>query len=129
MNKKTSVIIAVLIGVTLIRAGFFLLWGLEHIKNLTIDNIDISSIPDGDYQGAFSGWRWSNELLVTVNNGRITDIKVLKDVAIPNDEYTQELFNSVIEKQSLQFDVVSGATVTSKAYLKSIQNALSPVLE
>jgi uncharacterized protein with FMN-binding domain len=35
-----------------------------------------------------------------------------------------KLFDRVIEAQSLQVDAISGATLTSKAYLKAVENAL-----
>lgn len=35
-----------------------------------------------------------------------------------------DLFRHVIESQSLQVDVISGATLTSKAHLKALENAL-----
>ena len=42
----------------------------------------------------------------------------------PKPEWTEQTMKSVIERQTLQVDVISGATVTMKAYLKSIENAL-----
>jgi uncharacterized protein with FMN-binding domain len=48
----------------------------------------------------------------------------VKDVAIPKPEWAKQLFDKVIEKQNTDVDVISGATITSKAYLKSIENAL-----
>ena len=48
-----------------------------------------------------------------------------KTVLFERPEVTQELFDNVIAAQSIDVDVLSGATVTSKAYLKSIENALS----
>ena len=38
----------------------------------------------------------------------------------------QELYNRVIAAQSLQVDTVSGATLTGKAYLQCVENALLP---
>ena len=40
-----------------------------------------------------------------------------------DDEFLNNLYSKVIEKQSLEIDVTSGATLTTKAYLKSIENA------
>ena len=40
-------------------------------------------------------------------------------------EVSRELFNKVIKTQDTNVDIISGATVPSKAYLKSIENALS----
>lgn len=38
---------------------------------------------------------------------------------------SDELFSDVIKSQNTTVDTISGATVTSKAYLKSIENALN----
>lgn len=35
-----------------------------------------------------------------------------------------DLFNDVIESQTLNVDVISGATLTCKAHLKALENAL-----
>ncbi|NLJ39781.1 MAG: FMN-binding protein [Candidatus Atribacteria bacterium] len=39
-------------------------------------------------------------------------------------ELSKKLFDQIIQKQSLQVDTVSNATVTCNAYLKAIENAL-----
>ena len=36
----------------------------------------------------------------------------------------ERLYARVIQAQSLQVDTISGATLTSKAYLQSVENAL-----
>ncbi|HWQ51683.1 MAG TPA: FMN-binding protein, partial [Terriglobales bacterium] len=69
--------------------------------------------------------RWANELAVTVQGGKITDIKVVKDVQFGTAEVSGEVFRRVIERQNVTIDVVAQATVTTKAYLKSIENALT----
>jgi len=50
---------------------------------------------------------------------------VVKTVTIDDPEMTSTIINNVIKNQSTTVDTVSGATVTSKAYLKSIENALT----
>ena len=40
------------------------------------------------------------------------------------DEVTKTLFDRVIQNQSLDVDIETGATVTSHAYLKAIENAV-----
>lgn len=45
-------------------------------------------------------------------------------VGFPKPEVTEELIGRVLEEQSTKIDAVSGSTVTCKAYLKSIENAL-----
>lgn len=104
---------------------FYITRGLDSGAKMEINNVDLTQVSDGTYTGAYNGGRWTNELEVTVKDHRISDVKVVKDVAIPNADSTKQLIDKVVEKQEVDVDAVSGATVTSKAYLKSIENALS----
>ncbi len=67
----------------------------------------------------------ANECEVRVANGKVTDIKLIGS-GDPGAENTNDemLYNQVIKSQSLQVDTISGATLTSKAYLQCIENAL-----
>jgi uncharacterized protein with FMN-binding domain len=38
---------------------------------------------------------------------------------------TRRTLEAIIETQSLEVDAVSGATITAKAYLKAVENALT----
>jgi uncharacterized protein with FMN-binding domain len=69
-------------------------------------------------------WR-ANECQVTVSSGRVTDIQLVGS-SDPGSKNTQHeaLYDRVIEAQSLQVDTISGATLTSKAYLQAVENAL-----
>ena len=66
---------------------------------------------------------------VTIEGYKITDIKVIKDFGISIPEFSQKLIESVKEKQSLNIDAISQATINTKAYLKSIENALKKGME
>jgi uncharacterized protein with FMN-binding domain len=104
----------------------------EHreAKDLPLGSVDFSKLSDGTYHGAYEGgmhkWR-ANECQVTVSSGKVTDIELVvsQDPGGKNTQH-QELYDRVINAQSLQVDTVSGATLTSKAYLKAIENALVP---
>ncbi|MFZ5987382.1 MAG: FMN-binding protein [Bacillota bacterium] len=61
---------------------------------------------------------------VTVSSGKVTNIELLKNKENQPLEFTNRLFNRVIEAQSLKVDTISGATLTSKAYLQGVENAL-----
>ena len=104
---------------------FYFSRGLDAISNLKINEINILSLQDGVYNGIYEAGRWTNQVNVTIRGHKIIDIDVVKDVRFPNTEVTEELINQVIEKQYITLDTISGATVTCKAYLKSIENALT----
>lgn len=99
----------------------------REAKNLPIAVVDFNNLNDGTYVGEYEGgmYKWrANKIEVTVSSGKVTDIKILEHKENRKPEFTNKLYDRVIEAQSLQVDTVSGATLTSKAYLKSVENAL-----
>lgn len=101
----------------------------EHreVRNLPLNLADFSKLKDGVYTGKYDGmynWR-TNTVEVTVSGGKVTGIKLLS-AGFKYDNMTKPdtLYNQIIEKQTLQVDVISGATLTSKGYLQAVENAL-----
>lgn len=126
--KKVMIIILSILGVlVLVGAGgiFYITNGLEAGENLAINPVNLTKIEDGTYAGVYKAGRWTNEVAVSVADHQISNIDVVKTVTMESPEMTSTIINSVIEKQNTTVDTVSGATVTSKAYLKAIENALS----
>ncbi|MDR1803303.1 MAG: FMN-binding protein [Treponema sp.] len=124
MKKKILVVPGVLI--LLIIAAFIAITnGLSEGQNVALNGVDLSNISDGDYTGTYEHGRWTNTITVQVKNRVITGIVIVKNVAAAGiTNCADEVFRRVMEKQNTQIDVVSGATVTTKAYLKAIENAL-----
>jgi uncharacterized protein with FMN-binding domain len=126
MKLFLKIILSVVIVFILIVAGgmFYMTRGLDSGSKLVISQVDPSLLKDGTYNGKHSGGRWSNEVKVTVKDNKITKIDVVRDVAFSKPELTEALFNKVIKEQTTEVDVVSGSTVTCKAYLKAVESAL-----
>ena len=123
--KKILLIVAGILIVIL--AGMFIAItdGLSEGAKVTINGIDLSDIPDGSYTGAYEFKRWSNTVVVHVKDHKITAIEIENDVAGAGvTDCAGEMFRRVIAAQDTKVDAVSGATVTSKAYLKAIEDAL-----
>jgi len=102
----------------------------EHreAQSLPLNAVDFGKLNDGTYHGAYEGgmYKWrANECQVTVSSGKVTDIRLVasKDPAAKNTQH-EMLYERVIQAQSLQVDTISSATLTSKAYLKAVENAL-----
>ncbi len=130
-RKMTGWIIAAVI-IASIGIGGAIGWSelsKEHneIRNLPLDKVDFGALKDGVYTGTFDGglhrWRM-NTIRVTVESGAVVTIEVLEHKENRAKQFTDQLFNQVIEKRTLQVDVVSGATISSKAYLQGVENAL-----
>jgi len=101
----------------------------QEAKSLPLDAVDFGKLNDGIYRGAYEGgmYKWrANECDVTVADGKVTGIQLVVSKENPDGENTlhETLYDRVIAGQSLQVDTVSGATLTSKAYLQAVENAL-----
>ncbi|MGE5580858.1 MAG: FMN-binding protein [Bacillota bacterium] len=111
---------AVLVVVILIA----LMSGMGAVKGLTIGDVDLGKVADGVHEGTFKQGRWNYTVAVTVKDYKITGIELISG----KDPGSQRIFaterDRVIAAQSPNVDTVSGATVTSKALLKAIENAL-----
>ena len=127
MNKTLKVVLTIFVCFVLVAGGAFfsLNRGLNEASELVINNIDLKLHEDGLYRGLYVAGRFTNEIEVEIRNNEITRLNILQDVRFSRQEVIDELFDNVIKKQSLDVDIVSGATVTGKAYLKAIENALA----
>jgi uncharacterized protein with FMN-binding domain len=127
-NKMVRIILYVVFIILVIGVGglIYATQGLSKYRKMVINDVDLNKVEDGVYQGEFTGGRWKNKLEVTIKDHQITDIGLLNaSKASGIAAIGEKLFQQVKEKQSLQVDTVSGATVHTKAILKSIENALT----
>lgn len=114
--------------------AFFLLTGcgtIEKFKKeeqilstLQVKRIDLSGKKDGSYAGAYQLPLKSARVRVVIQNGKIMDIELLEHSHGPGHS-GEGVIASVLRQQSLQVDAVSGATKSSMAILKAIENALT----
>lgn len=126
--KKALKVLLIVVLVFAVIIGSLVLYmtrGLKTGVNLALSGIDPSGVSDGTYTGIYAAGRWSNKVSVTVKDGKITEITLIDDVTFAKEETTNEILTRVIQEQNTTVDAVSGGTVTSKAYLKAIENALN----
>lgn len=135
---KVWTIVLIVVGVIvvgLIGGILFTAPGRREIQELSITDVDFAKLRDGIYQGEYTGTKdhfRDTRVEVTISGGRITDIKILKGaldqegrpVETKGGLDIEDLFGNVVKSQTLQVDVISGATLTSKAHLKALEDAL-----
>jgi uncharacterized protein with FMN-binding domain len=87
---------------------------------------DINSKSDGLYRGKYvlSGSPVKVVLDVNIQNKNITAINIITHFCSPIGKKAEKITGKIIEQQSLNVDVISGATGSSKAILKAVENAL-----
>jgi uncharacterized protein with FMN-binding domain len=127
MSTFWIVVICVVGGLLLIGgiAVVVMTRGMSEVKSLVIQHVDPAGLKDGEYLGRYAHARWIFAVVVTVQGGRITAVRVTEKDRFSGDELHGPLTTAVLEKQSPVIDVVSGATVHTRAFQKAVENALA----
>jgi len=120
-NKTLRVIGIIFVALIIIVGGGYIAAsrGLPEMQDIVINDVSPDEMSDGVYTGEFNRYRWSYRVNVTVQGGRIVDIQIGNGGALE-----QELSERIIANQSLDVDINTGATVSSKAFLKAVETAL-----
>jgi uncharacterized protein with FMN-binding domain len=85
---------------------------------------DLSGKPDGVYRGESSNSWVTIVLDVSLQDKRVVKIDIVKNTSSPIGKQAEKIIPQIIKRQTLDVDVVSGATGSSKTILKAVENAL-----
>ena len=122
---KVVISVVVVLGLLIGGGAAFLFWGMSGTQKLAINAVDLANVADGSYMGSYRAGRWSNDVTVQVKDHKIVSVNVDKDVTVSLPEVKNGVVEEIIKAQSPDVDIVSSSTVTSKAYMKAVENALS----
>lgn len=87
-------------------------------------DIQLSTVSDGEYKGTSQSFPIDVEVNVTILDHKITKIELIKHVT-GQGQSAEEILEDVIKQNSIEVDVISGATYSSKVILNAISNALN----
>ncbi|MGI6037633.1 MAG: FMN-binding protein [Limnochordia bacterium] len=85
---------------------------------LTFDNLQ-----DGTYVGEHDARLVYAKVQVTVEGGRVTAIDLMEH-RHGRGQRGERILEVILQKQSLQVDHISGATISSKTIAKAVENSL-----
>ncbi|NLM38823.1 MAG: FMN-binding protein [Firmicutes bacterium] len=87
----------------------------------------LGGLTDGTYTGEGRGFKSTISVEVVIEGGKIAAINVLSQDETPvlSDAAFNTIPGAIIEAQSTDVDVVTGATGTSKGIIEAVNNALS----
>ena len=85
-----------------------------------------AELTDGVFEGTGTGFGGDLKVAVTVEGGKITKVEVLShgDTAGVCDAALEKVPAEIVEAQSADVDVASGATFTSNGIMAAVKNAL-----
>ena len=82
---------------------------------------------DGTYTGTAKGYSGDIEVEVTVEGGKITSVKVIKESETPEigGAAKDTVSQKIVDANSLEIDGVSGATITTDGIKDAVKDALN----
>lgn len=125
MKVKRTLLI--LLFTTVLSGAIFYLISTKVVKKangIVVNSLKLDSIDDGTYVGEYSLLPVMVKVEIIIKNHKIENIEILehqKGIGKKAENITEEIINN----QSLNVDVISGATVSSKVILKAVDNALN----
>lgn len=119
---KKRVIVGIAIICMAISVGVFI--KIKSTKYEPVDaSMNLATIQDGTYEGAYESKLVKVEVAVEVKDQQVKQIEILKhDCGL--GKKAESIVETIIEKQTLQVDGVSGATMSSNAIKLAIEGAL-----
>jgi uncharacterized protein with FMN-binding domain len=124
IKQKTVVMIVVpliIIGIVFTAVNTI---ELNKIRNLPIKSINLQNVDDGIYNGEAEAGSYIYKVKVQVQNHRIINIEGIDNRKSPYVSYAEGVFTKIIKQQKVDVDAITGATTTSKAFMKAVENAL-----
>ena len=97
----------------------------------SVKPINLPAVPDGTFRGSHRVAKINYQVDVTVETHQIKSIRIIKAKKRVFEKKcalckVESLIQEVVNQQTLPVDAVSGATQTSYAILKAIEDALRP---
>ena len=92
--------------------------------NIEGGRIPSNGIRDGIYEGEAKDGLVKVIAEVTIQNQRITDIKLIKHRTWKGKAAEDIIPNRIINEQSTRVDAVSGATISSRAIMNAVEAAV-----
>lgn len=124
MKKKIG-LLSVLAVLACLGCIFFVMLNNEkkEVTNLVFENVNMSDVEDGTYEGEVSTALVSAKVRVTVRDKRIENIEILKhDNGLGSK--AESIVDEMIKRNTYDVDVVSGATYSSKVIENAVNQAL-----
>ena len=111
---------------TTVLPAFLVLSCVTNFDAIRAEMPDLSNKADGTYRGAYDLPKPPVDVTLDVRleNTRITGIDIVRHFCSPIGKKAEKITERIIEKQSLDVDVITGATGSSKAILKAVEDAL-----
>lgn len=124
MKKGIKVLGIVVIGFIILAGAAFFYIRAQEVPHVEVSNVELSKMDDGIYEGKFSEGLVAVSVSVEIKDSKIIDI-IIKEHQNGLGKNAERIVDDIISQQSLDVDVISGATLSSNVIRRAVQEALS----
>lgn len=96
---------------------------LQELYRIEIEPLSLVDVADGDYTGRYSVFPVTVSVKVTVIDHKITFIEILEHINGQGSK-AETIINEIIRTQSIEVDVISGATYSSQVIKLAVSKAI-----
>ena len=96
-----------------------------RVRRMDIRNVNLNNVKDGEYIGSYSYGGFEYKVKTIVNDHKIMDIVILQNRGTRHAKRAAGVVAGIIQNQTPNVDAISGATTTSKAIMKAVENSLT----
>ena len=126
-KKAVLIVISALLVITLFAGGLYLKSIGDYkakVNALTFDEIDLTKVEDGVYEGQCDTGVVRVRVQVTIRNHQLESIELLEH---ENGRGTpaEAILDQMLQNQTTAVAAVSGATCSSKVIRKAVENAIT----
>lgn len=130
--KKALIIIGSIVG-AIVVLGVVMYLLMSHsanagLESLVYEDVDMSQTTDGAFEGEADAGMVSVKVVVTVKDHTITGIEILEHNS-GRGAAAEAITQDMVEANSYDVDVISGATLSSEAFRSAVSKALKASCE
>ncbi len=127
--KTIRILIYIAVALVIVIAGCVVAYNvignnLKVFAQAKIQNVELSKISDGEYIGQFSILPIKVITKTTILDHKIIDIEIIEH-RTGQGQPAEAIIKNILSEQRINVDVIAGATYSSKAIEKSIENGLT----
>lgn len=122
--KNQIIIVVTSIILAFVSTTVYRIWKYnEMVKTIIISEPEIAKVNDGIYEGQCDLRFVYAKVRVMIKNHQIKDVIIIKHEN-SRGKKAESILDDVIRQQKLGVNMVTGATASSKALLKAVEDAL-----
>ncbi len=123
MRGRVSKLSITLLLVLILLSGCALVKYKKKIAATEIQTVNLKAIEDGVYEGFYDVYLINARVSVEIKDHKIINLELVEH---KHDRFSGEaMIQKVLDKQSLEVDIITGATNSCKTVLKAIEIALN----